>query len=207
MLGLIIKDFFITKKYMRTIFAILIFYILFCSMYSNASFLTGMVILSFSMIVLTTIAYDDAVKWDKYALTMPLTKTDIVLAKYITTSIFTLGGSIISAILCCAINLIKKMSINNEDLIVILVISSVAFALVSIMLPLVYKFGIEKARLSLFLIFGICFASVYIAKSLNLPMPGNSTIDLLLKLSPFIAAVLFIVSFCISDVIYKNKEM
>lgn len=207
MLGLIVKDFFITKKYMRTIFAILIFYTFFCSMYSSASFLAGMVILSFSMITLTTIAYDDAVKWDKYALTMPVTRTDIVFAKYISTFIYIAAGSIISLILTYVVTIIKRVHVTNEDLITILAVSAIGFILISIMLPLVYKFGVEKARLLLTAVFGIPFALVLIAKSMNLPMPDDNSISLLLELSPFIAAVFFIVSFCISDLIYRNKEM
>lgn len=207
MLGLIVKDLFITKKYMRTIFAILIFYTFFCTMYSSASFLSGMVILSFSMITLTTIAYDDTVKWDKYALTMPITRTDVVFAKYISTFIFTISGALISLILAYAVTIIKRVHVTNEDLLTILVVSAIGFILISIMLPLVYKFGVEKARFLLFIVFAVPFAFVLIAKSMNLPVPSDNSINLLLKLSPFIAAVIFIISFLISDMIYKNKEM
>lgn len=206
MIGLIVKDFFITKKYMRTIFAILIFYTFF-SIYSSVSFLAGMVILSFSMITLTTIAYDDAVKWDKYALTMPITRTDAVFAKYTATFIFTFAGSVISLILTYTVTMIKRNHITNEELITILEVSAIAIILISIMLPLVYKFGVEKARLLLFVVFVIPFAMAFIAKSMNLSMPDYKSIDFLLKLIPFIAAIFFIVSFFISDYIYKNKDM
>ena len=207
MLGLVIKDFYITKKYMKTIFMIVIFYSVFCTIYSNMPFLAGMIILSFSMIVLTTIAYDDAVKWDKYALSMPVSRKNIVFAKYVSTAIYTLSGSIITLVLTIIIQLIKKAQVTNEDLFTILAISTIGFVLVSVLLPLVYKFGLEKARLLLVLVFAIPFAVVLIAKSMNIAVPSERSIYNILIFSPFVALIIFVLSFYISSKIYENKEL
>ncbi|MDF2686949.1 MAG: hypothetical protein K0S55_2132, partial [Clostridia bacterium] len=64
MKGLLIKDFLISKKYMRSLFLVVAIYVIFSFTSGNMSFLSGMVTIVFAMIVITTFSYDDFAKWD-----------------------------------------------------------------------------------------------------------------------------------------------
>ena len=83
MKGLLLKDIYNMRKVGKQYLLILLFFTCYCFFLKNPSFFPMMTVMSFSMLVLTTMGYDEAAGFDKYALTLPLNREDLVRAKYL----------------------------------------------------------------------------------------------------------------------------
>ena len=80
MKGLILRDLLNLRKNLKTIIIMCLFYTLLFSTL-NPTFLSGMITILFAMQILTTFSYDDYSKWNMYALSLPITKKQLVLSK------------------------------------------------------------------------------------------------------------------------------
>lgn len=147
MKGLLIKDFLLLKKTGR-IFAMLLGLYLIMTIFMNTDMGPLMVFLC-GMLSISTFAYDEQAKWDSYALTMPVSKRDLVLSKYVIAIILCFIGAVAGAILSVASSLDAPF-INWTG---ILMTSGIAlcasYLFNSLALPLLYKFGAEKTRVVL----------------------------------------------------------
>ena len=72
MKGLIAKDFLNLKRYSFTLILILLLYGAIFLPMENGGFAAVATVLC-TMMVITTLSYDEMAKWDKYVLTMPIT--------------------------------------------------------------------------------------------------------------------------------------
>lgn len=211
MVGLLLKDILNLKKYVKQIGITMILFIIFGINMKNPPYIIGMMTIMSSMMVITSMAYDEQAKWDKYALTMPILKKDIVLSKYLLLLVSTLIGAVVSFIVAFLMIAYLDMGTVKEALIVSGVIILVAIAAYSLLIPIIYKVGVEKARLMMFIVFGIpsliiVGASKFIEKY-NLPAPSKVQIKMLGYASPFIVLIIFIVSYYISVSIYSKKDL
>lgn len=212
MKGLILKDLLNLKSNMKVM---ILFMILFGYMSSigdgnNSSFVGVIIVLCTTMIV-STFSYDDLNKWDSYVLTMPIKRNTIVLSKYLTMLIFSLMGVIFSLIISIINGYFKNTLILSETLIITGLILSISVCFASLILPLIYKFGTEKARLLMIASFLIPTAALLGLKNLLERFNSNVSIDIILNTLvyclPFIAILFFVISYFISTKIYCKKEV
>ncbi|HBL68905.1 MAG TPA: ABC-2 transporter permease, partial [Firmicutes bacterium] len=82
MKGLIIKDFFALARQARIFLAATAFYLIYSITTKNITMFAVMFTMFMGFLPINTMAFDEQSKWNKYALSMPLTRTDIVLSKY-----------------------------------------------------------------------------------------------------------------------------
>ena len=214
--GLILKDLLQLKSYVRTMFFYIV--IFFITSFSYASedksinpTLLILITLAFGMFAIVSFSYDTTSKADRYVLTLPTTKKEIVASKYWLTILATFVGTLIGII----INLIVSCTLNNAipnlyELIIIALSGTFGIALVhSIQLPCIYKFGIEKGRIISTLI-AMIIAS-FIANVLIFNINENVISGTLEKLLPFIflglISIFYYVSYKISCLIYERKEV
>lgn len=157
MKGLIIKDLLQLKSYLRTLI-VFIFIFVFVSLEPQNTNTDGLLILMMTlglgMFGMATFSYDEMAKANKYILTFPLTKKEIVLSKYILQFILTISGAILGMILTIIISLsLNKGMPNFIDLISIALGGMFGIGLVeSIQMPCIYKLGAEKGRIYMFII-------------------------------------------------------
>ena len=98
--GLIIKDLLQLKSYKRTLIVfILVFVATSIAQEQTRNLLTIMITLGLGMVGIATFSYDEMAKADKYILTLPVTKKEVVLAKYILIVWSTIVGAILGVIL------------------------------------------------------------------------------------------------------------
>ncbi|MGV8905305.1 MAG: ABC-2 transporter permease [Acetobacterium sp.] len=205
MKGLILKDLLNLKGTFKTLgVMMLLFTVIFIPQGNN--FIFGIIIIMLAMMVITTISYDDLAKWDTYALTMPVTRKEMVLSKYLVLGILTISGAILSLIIGIIGTMIMGKSFSMEILAIIGVVFLIALVFGSLMLPLIYKFGAEKARLMLILCFLIPMGIIFLLEKMNIPIPttGNPWFYLFLLTAFTIGGL--ILSFVISLGIYQKKE-
>lgn len=206
MIGLLYKDLLSMKKSMLRILVILGIYIaIFAFSANSSSFISVMIVILSSMLVLNAFAYDEVSKWDYYALSLPITKDQLVLSRYVLALLLNFAGILIAF----AVSLIRGR-INTEEFMILYAVASIALILAAVLLPLLFHFGTQKARMWIFLLcmlptvllvvgsrIGISLSSV----SVN-PAAAEKYLWLLLP----VAIVMLAASYLISCNILSKKE-
>lgn len=210
MTGLILKDLLNLRKYMKQLGLILILYIFLSINFKSPNYIIFMMILLTSMMIVTSMAYDESTKWDKYALTMPITKEDLVKSKYALLVLLALSGGIISIIFGFIISKFIGVTNYKELLLTSGGVALASLFLFSILLPIIFKLGTEKARIFMMLIFAIPAILVTglssFLKDLSIPMPTEEQIKYLGYVSPIIVLIFFVISYQISVSILNKKD-
>ena len=212
MKGLILKDLLNLKGNIKFI---LLFIIMFGFMSSlgdgNVNNFIGVIIVLCTTMIVSTFSYDDLNKWDSYVLTMPINRNDSVLSKYLTMLIFSFIGVLVSLIVSVTIGYFKNTLILNETLLINALILSISVCFGSLILPLIYKFGIERARLLMILCFLVPTLALLVFKSILENISSPISIEIILNTLvyslPFVAILLFVISYFISSKIYSKKEV
>jgi ABC-type transport system involved in multi-copper enzyme maturation permease subunit len=168
MYGLIWKDIINLKRYIKIFAVFFLVYGFMAFAQKDISFITGIFTLMFAILTMSTYSYDEMSQWDVYALTMPITRKDIVRGKYMLMLLLVLFGSIFSAVFAILINAV----IGSENIFAGIGASFIGAAVVilfySILLPFITKLGIEKARIILFVVCMVPFVIViFIKKAVN----------------------------------------
>lgn len=170
----------------------------------------------FSIMVTSTIAFDENSHWDAYVRTLPVTPGQIVGCKYL----FGLGGlaagTVLTALIVALSNLLDKpiLIYHTVDKVgaaelaaVLLICGSLSLLFVGLILPLSYCFNSARARSSIFLVFG-AFGLLIGAVVAALPDRVRGTVFAFLNSSPdevilpWLAAA-FVVTLALYGVSYK----
>ncbi|KNZ40482.1 ABC-2 transporter permease [Acetobacterium bakii] len=205
MKGLILKDLLNLKGTFKTLgVMLLLFAVVFIPAGNN--FVFGIIIFMFAMMVITTISYDDLARWDSYALTMPVTRKEIVLSKYLVLGILNITGAILSLCVGFIGTMVMGRSFSMEILAIIGVVFLIAIVFGSVMLPLIYKFGAEKARLMLILCALIPTGFLLLLEQLQIPIPTDANPWLYLLILVAFTLAGLILSYGLSLKIYEKKE-
>ena len=209
MSGLLLKDILNLKSYVTTLVVCIVGYgIIFLTENTGVS---AFAIMMFAMVVITTIAYDKQAKWNKYALTMPLTRKDIILSKYI----FFVASTIIGAIIGFVLSVIPSiLSEKNLELLTVFGIISVALGMAflfgSISLPVIFKIGVEKARIIIIcctvLPVGILLLLGKLVDFETMVRPSDGFLLGVFILVAIVGALLLIPSYMISLRIFTKKD-
>ena len=165
MLGLLIKDFLTVKQQLRIMLLLLIFYLILGITTNNSSVLWTMFMVISAMLPITTMAYDEKANWDKYALSLPVSRKTIVLSKYLFGIILTLLSMII-AIPFTALMAYLSPEIEISILTTIVSIGDIIPIFLAVVLPIFFKFGTEKGRFVMMIVFFIpVLVIIYLAKT------------------------------------------
>lgn len=214
--GLILKDLLQVKSYIKTIFFYLFFFSIAGFGYAaedktiNTNFLV-LITLVFGMLAISSFSYDATSKTDRYVLTLPTTKKEVVTSKYLFTIISTFVGTAISIIINLIVSFCVTKNLPNfyELITVALAVTfGIAFAH-AIQLPCIYKFGVEKGRIVSTLITIVIASSI--ANILIFNMNENIINETIEKLLPFVFLIsmfiFYYISYKISCFIYEKKEV
>ncbi len=163
------------------------------------------------MIMISSFSYDNYNKWDAYSITLPNGRKNSVKSKYITTILMTLIISIITVILSFIISYVNTKTINYEQILVTMFGTIFGTLLVlTIMYPIIYKFGVEKARIGIFLlVFGIVIIGSLLATYVDLSNVFKSLAfleDYLIIILIIVAITMVYISYKVSEKIFSKKE-
>ncbi|MDF2654538.1 MAG: hypothetical protein K0R19_1012 [Bacillota bacterium] len=210
MTGLLLKDFYSLRQYGKTMLFMLVFFaFLSAGMDNPASFFEGFMIIMSMMMAIYSFSYDNLAKWDRFGLSLPVTRTEVVAGKYLLSLILCMLGGILAFLLSSVILTFRPVEDFGlkEHLYSLVGVSAIGIFLFSILLPLIFKFGVEKSRLFLIAIFAAPTAAVISFGQLGIELPSGVVLLGLLKLLPLIAVVAFLLSFLVSNRIYCSKEI
>lgn len=162
------------------------------------------------MMFMTTFSYDEYNKWDAYAITLPIKKENIVLSKYVGSTILLGIALILTFIISLVVGLVTEQLDMQKNITLLLGCGGAVLLVEAIMYPLLIKFGVEKGRIWVFLgIFLSSFIIGFIFQKVSLTIPENLMTFLSQYLPWILAAALLlilIISYTISKKLYLKKE-
>lgn len=214
MKGLLIKDIINLKGYAKSLIGLLVFFTVISCMSGDISFLSGMTIIfsvSFSM---SSFTYDNYSKWDSYAMSLPITRKDMVKSKYVFALIIAGAGTFLALIILLIVGVVNGFTDMGEKLTVIGVLLIWSVIAISVMLPFMYKYGVDKARFIMMGIFLVPTVLIMVVAKLGLKVPAikaNTDIHVLAAIigTAAVAATiaLLVVSYRISCKVYMLKDL
>lgn len=203
MKGLLLKDLLCLKKAAAMLLGLVVIYTAIFASSGKAAMVSGMVIIMTTILIINTFAYDEQAKWMNYALSLPVTKGQIVLGKYLLSALFGAAGVLLSLLVS-----VVMRQFGSETLLGILIIWATALFLSSILLPLLFWFGTQKARILLFLVLLLPTALIAVlgGSGIHLSISEGPVPEALLYLSLPVSLLIFIGSFFLSRRILNRRE-
>lgn len=216
MTGLIVKDFLVSKRSLKAYFGIMLFYavLTFLGVF-NISFVTAFVSVMLIMLPIGAFSYDEAAKWDRYAMALPLGRRAVVGARYLFTLLVTLISLALALLSGVAVSVTGQGSFIEVMFTAFATLAS-GMLVADLLLPLCYKLGAERARPYLYAIIFIPVIVLFLAfrmgvridtSGLDRLLQSNPGALLALSALPLLAALaLMFVSYLISCRIAAGKE-
>lgn len=157
MKGLLVKDLRLLYSQSR-FYVILLLVLILAGTSTDATFVAGYISIIFPMFAVSTISYDEYDNGNVFLFTLPFSRKEYVLSKYLFGLLLCLFGTLLSTILIVVQNVFILGSLDLEAMISSQIGTMVSSALIlSLMFPLQFKFGSEKSRVALIAVVGIVF--------------------------------------------------
>lgn len=210
MKGLIKKDFLLIKSNLKSFIVIILVFTLFSMKGEgfNVSFILPFLAI---MMFISTFSWDEFNNFNAYAITLPIGRRNIVKSKYISAIIFIAIATIIGLIITYLTTILSKNIFDIEVILSNLFGTILGLSIIlAIWLPIVYKFGVEKGRIMLFVgVFAIVFLCVTLSKLFDFTSLINflNSLDKVLFIAiPLSSIAIMVISYLISVRIYLKKE-
>lgn len=210
MKGLILKDIINMKGQLMLYMIIFAMWMAVGIVNKSAEFFIGVMQMLIVMIPILSLAYDEKTKWERFAITMPVTRRQLVISKYL----FCLIVIAVIMIPAAAGGLIIG---GDPETILVMIALSVPLGLIlnSVILPVMFRFGVEKGRfmfmaiIALFALAGFAVSKLpAVARLMDTAIPTFAADGVI-----FIAVIFWLaglglaaVSMAISCKIYGGKE-
>lgn len=209
MIGFMKKDIAMVKSNIKILGILIILYVLMG--FSGDVDMSFIVTFMSVMLMLSTFSYDNYNKWDAYSVSLPDGRRNGVRAKYVVTLLLILIVSLITITLSCIISYTSTKVINFEQILPSMVGTIFGCLLVmAFMYPIIYKFGVEKARIGIFIIvFGLAIISGFASQFLdlsNLAKALSFIEDYLVIILAIVSIIMVYISYRISLMIQMKKE-
>lgn len=210
MKGLLYKDFCVLKKQVKILVVFVLFYSVWAVAANTPSMMSTMVVLISMMLPVSSMSYDEGGQWYRYAFSLPVSRRSLVLSKYLLGFLTAMGGLLVCSVCNLIILYLTNWENALESWVIIGVSLEVGVIFLSVLIPLLFKFGVEKGR---FILIAVAVVpSMLIAllmgtlKNTGITLPSEAFFQAALCASPFFTLAIFLISFRISVGICKKKE-
>lgn len=168
----------------------------------NPAFVGGLGCIMSMMITLSACAYDEQAGWDKYALTMPVSRRDLVLSKYCLFLLVMLVGCILTAVAYTALAADPREAVGEAGVFI-----GGGLLLADVMLPATFRYGTEKGRSVMIAFFVVVMLAGLIMEKLSvMPEINPQAVEAVVTAFPFITLALLPVSVFLSIRAYRGRE-
>ncbi len=211
MSGLLVKEYYTLRRYIKQYILLFIFFGALSVYMDSVIYFQAMVTMSMCMLVFTGMSYDSTAGWDKYVMTMPVSRKDVVRSKYIICVIYAATAIVVSGIFSIIINRIYPMEDVGLMLMTIMAMTLLCliFIIYSILLPMIFKLGVEKTRI---LMIAVIMIPVFAILGTAEYMP-ESVLDFIEQHAAIFGAagvimsvLIYCISYFISVGIFSKKE-
>ena len=208
MKGLLKKDLLMIVKYCR-------FLVLMCLVFAvmsgfsteedgsgNFFFLVYPVLLG-SIMPITLMSYDERSHWDLYCSTLPLSRKTVVNERYLLGLLCFLAFFAVTMLSQAVALLPRGRGAELGDLVGVLCL--IGLLPPAVMLPICFRWGVEKARILYYVLIGVMVAGGLIF-SRELMLTGAMQMGSAAWLIPLLALLLFAASWVLSVKLYQKRE-
>ena len=210
MKGLLRKDVYVLFQASRAQLLIVLLFLV-ISMTMNNTLIAYMLALYTAMMPITVIALDERSRFDRFALGLPWSRAQIVLSKYA----LSLAAACLAALAYLAGVLTLGSAISGgvslqDALTTFCAMLTVGTLLPALMLPFVFRFGVDKGRMWIMLIaiaFGIGAGLLSMDEGSAVSQLANRLTALPLWLLPLAGLTVFALSAFVSVQIYRRREL
>lgn len=211
MSGLLVKEYYTLRRYLKQYILLFIFFGALSVYMDSVVYFQAMITMSMCMLVFTGMSYDAMAGWDKFVMTMPVSRKDVVLSKYMSCVIYAVSAIVVSVVFSLIINSIYPMEDSSPMLMLTLAVTLLClmFIIYSILLPMIFKLGVEKTRILMIAVimipvFVILGTDEYMSESMLDFIEKNSTI---FEVAGIVLSILiYFISYFISVGIFSKKE-
>ncbi|MCK9223189.1 MAG: ABC-2 transporter permease [Limnochordia bacterium] len=157
------------------------------------------------IIPLFSLSYDEHCQFPKFAISGPITRTQYVLSKYVPALVLAVAGGIVSFLMQFYLS---KTSFQWALFSAVLTIGT-PLILVSILFPLIFKLGVERARVAMFVCYVLVFTTISGQRTgLKQFLKMAETFSLVFStlLSVVVIILVYLVSITVSKQILFHKE-
>lgn len=208
MKGLLLKDFYLSWRCCWAILVIAVAFLWVSFLMEDTLFFQAypMMMLS-SGIPLSLIGYDERDKWLAYSGTLPYSRAQLVSAKYLVGLCF----GVVAFVVGMAATVVRMHlggEFSWESLAVVgTTLLCLGYIAPALMLPFLFKFGIEKGRMAFYVSVGLCFgAAMVLARvEFQVPLLVNSLWPLAVVAGA--AILLYALSWMLSIRFYQKREL
>ena len=161
MLGLLEKDFRLTLTRKQTL---LVFFImaLVMSISMDGSFIIGYLTMLATIVAVGTISYDEFDNGFAFLMTLPFERKTYVREKYLFSLLMAAAAWGVGTVLYWAGNMVRHHALpETAELPILISLLPVLYLSAVIMIPLQLKYGAEKSRIVLFIIFGFIAVLIF----------------------------------------------
>ena len=208
MKGLLLKDFYMAKKYCKVYLLIALVFIAASFAEPGNMFLIFYPCLLSGILPVNLLSYDERFKWNEYSGTLPYTRAQIVSVKYLI--------GLFAQLFIFTLTLLAQLIRMNfgsgftfpEFIVLAELLLCLSLFTTSLSLPLMFKLGVEKGRIVFFILIGTV-AGVSAAAS-GVFSSGLQTLLQLNTILPVLCAAgvaAFALSWYLSVVFYKKREL
>lgn len=215
--GLMMKDLRNIKSYKSTIlFFMIIFFMAGFLDNVEVSFIPVVFTLMFGMMAISSFSYDNLANSDCYVLTFPVTRKDMVKARYCYVLLVTIVGAIVGDFGAIVFQWIKMGNMEQVFNCLLSMVGSLLGIMVLQMfqIPIMYKFGAEKGRLIQMIMFIFVTVVISAVTAFFMKVSPFSLEDLGNRLEHYgwfvlgmVVIGLYFVSYKISVGIFRRKEI
>lgn len=191
----------------------------------DVAFAAGYIILLLSMLTLTTLSYDNINGGMLFILSLPVSRKLYVKEKYLLAFLNLVFAAVVSLLISLGISTLKGSEIEVSNLLSVVLGTAVGVVfMLSIMIPLELKFGVEKARIALIVtvvaIFAVAFGVYQLLTNVlkidvnnmigkiiaQLPKPGAGFEFMMIGIFLVVVILVLLISYVVSNKILSKKE-
>ena len=169
------------------------------------------------LLPMNVFAYDKQCQWDTYGLALPVGRTKTVAARYLCVLLLCLLSVALTSVLGVALFAAGRVEEPVEFMVSCSVMGLISVLVNAIMLPFLYKFGPERARMMFFGILGGCVLLIVTIlfplgglswlKSLELAEPTLRQATIVPAVAALAGVALLALSFLLSRHFYGSKDV
>ncbi|WP_033827973.1 ABC-2 transporter permease [Bacillus andreraoultii] len=211
MKGLILNDIYSIQRDIKSSIIFSVACVIFLILTKNVIAFKVAVFLPFLIIPVKSfevLKYDVKSGWEKFMITLPVTRTQIVQSKYITFLILLILSLLLSLILFFAVDILYYPTFTLVYYNHLLRGMGLIICVAALLYPMTYKLGIEKSDsiilYSLCFSFGVFFFLAMLAKMI---LAENRNADMIFSIVFFLVSIfLLIISYLVACMIVARKE-
>ncbi len=208
MKGLLLKDWYMMKKYCRAYLLIAAVFIAVSLVSDDNLFFVFYPCALCGMIPANLLGYDERSRWMQYSETMPYTKAQVVSGKYFIGLLAQLTMLVVTGVGQAAKMIRSGEFIPGDFAALMLLMLIVSILTTSIALPFLFKLGVEKGRIAYYVMIGFACGAIPVASGLfRGPLAGEIKPYLLLTILAVVGIGIYILSWNMSIVFFKKREI